>query len=92
MSALKVTVHAIFRGLLLSLFVFGARFAAGQEDAAPRQPALDAVPAAATDTLSDEQNQVADKYRRLEGLQAIQGPPDPVPAQRDRGTPVTEAV
>jgi hypothetical protein len=68
MSALKVTVHAIFRGLLLSLFVFGARFAAGQEDAAPRQPALDAVPAAATDTLSDEQNQVADKYRRLEDL------------------------
>jgi hypothetical protein len=68
MSALKVTVHAIFRGLLLSLFVFGARFAAGQEDAAPGQPALDAVPAAATDTLSDEQNQVADKYRRLEDL------------------------
>ncbi len=48
--------------------MFGARFAAGQEDAAPSQPALDAAPAVATDTLSDEQNQVAEKYRRLEDL------------------------
>ena len=63
MSAWKVTV------LLLSLFVFGARFAAGQEDAAPAANRLrDAAPAVATDTLSDEQNQVAEKYRRLEDL------------------------